>query len=624
MSVVAPALPGKRLARFAAAASWLLPPLLCLILYRRGVTAWFQADDFAWLSLRLQVHDTRSLLHALFAPMAQGTIRPLSERAFFLVFESIFGVNALPFRICVFLTQCANLTLLAAITRRLTGSLLAGFSAAILWLVNNSLAWPMVWTSVYNEILCGFFLMSAFWFLLRYIETGRRAYYLWQWVFFLLGFGALEINVVYPALAALHTYLCARRFFRSTLPLFLPSAIFAIADRVAIPAQRSGPYALHFDRAIPATLLDYVCRALVPLQFGKLEARAGVVLAYLLGAALVGFTAMRVRQKDWLPVFCLGWFFIVLAPLLPLRDHFSIYYLALPSIGLALLAGAAVASAWRSALAWRAIAGILVATYALSMMRAGRDEVAWWHDRSIAIQRMVLGVARAHQLHPREAILLDGVDEQLFLAGVYHHPFAVFGVPAVYLTPGSADRIVPLARNFELPGGPTVHGLNQNQIVVYQVGGRRLKAITAAYTNTIAQKLDTNPPPLVDLGNPLFAYLLGPEWYAPEEGFRWMPRRATLRMAGPRSRSDRLYLNGFCPPAELQAAPMAFRVWLDEMPLGEFLLKTADSPFHVSLALPNQSVGNRQVEIAVEAGRTFRAGQDRRELSLAFWSFEIR
>src|SRR5690349_23941168 len=124
------------------AAYWLAPPLLCLAIYWRGLLAWFQADDFAWLALRLQVHDWRTLLHVLFAPMAQGSIRPLSERGFFLVFEWLFGVSALPFRIWVLLTQCANLALLAAIARRLTGSRTAALWAAILWLVHSSLALP--------------------------------------------------------------------------------------------------------------------------------------------------------------------------------------------------------------------------------------------------------------------------------------------------------------------------------------------------------------------------------------------------------------------------------------------------------------------------------------------------
>ena len=37
--------------------------------------------------------------------MAQGTVRPLSERLFFLGFWHLFGMEALPYRIFVFATQ---------------------------------------------------------------------------------------------------------------------------------------------------------------------------------------------------------------------------------------------------------------------------------------------------------------------------------------------------------------------------------------------------------------------------------------------------------------------------------------------------------------------------------------
>jgi hypothetical protein len=84
--------------RAASAAWWLLPSLLCLALYWRGFTAWFRADDFAWLGAGIYVRNFHDLLVALFAPQAQGTIRPLSERAFFMAGFSLFGLDALPFR----------------------------------------------------------------------------------------------------------------------------------------------------------------------------------------------------------------------------------------------------------------------------------------------------------------------------------------------------------------------------------------------------------------------------------------------------------------------------------------------------------------------------------------------
>ena len=71
----------------------------------------------------------------MFAPLAQGTIRPWSERGFFLLFYSLFGLEALPFRIWVFLTQFANLILVASLTIRITKSRLAGF-------LRPSCGWP--------------------------------------------------------------------------------------------------------------------------------------------------------------------------------------------------------------------------------------------------------------------------------------------------------------------------------------------------------------------------------------------------------------------------------------------------------------------------------------------------
>ena len=214
--------------RVAGAAYWATPSLLCLALYWLGLKAWFQQDDFAWLNLHSRLRETGDLWSLLFAPLAQGTIRPLSERVFFVVLYGLFGLEALPFRIVAFLTQFANLILVSAITRRLTGWRSAGFLAPILWAANGTLATVMSWTSAYNQALCAFFLLVSFWSLLCYVETGRRPHYVLQWVAFLLGFGALEINVVYPAIAAAYVFLAARKYLRPTLWLFAPSVVYAV------------------------------------------------------------------------------------------------------------------------------------------------------------------------------------------------------------------------------------------------------------------------------------------------------------------------------------------------------------------------------------------------------------
>src|ERR1700733_1499572 len=89
---------------------WALPIAFLFWLHADGLNTWFAADDFAWLGLLRNVHNFHDLVSALFAPAAQGTIRPWSERGFFLLFEELFGLDSLPFRICVFVTMVADLT----------------------------------------------------------------------------------------------------------------------------------------------------------------------------------------------------------------------------------------------------------------------------------------------------------------------------------------------------------------------------------------------------------------------------------------------------------------------------------------------------------------------------------
>ena len=240
---------------------WLLPITFLFWLYSTGLRTWFLADDFAWLGLLRDVHTFHDVLSALFTPAAQGTIRPWSERGFFLLFESLFGLDSLPFRICVFATMTANLLLIVWITRRITGS-----RWPVLWqpssgAANTALVTVMSWNSSYNEALCSLFLLGSLVLFIRYAETGRRVFWWWQLVVFILGFGALEINVVYPALAAAYVLFVAPRVrraasFESHPALLHLSRLFLVHMAVA-PVPEDGPYATRIDIKMFRTLATY-------------------------------------------------------------------------------------------------------------------------------------------------------------------------------------------------------------------------------------------------------------------------------------------------------------------------------------------------------------------------------
>src|SRR5215470_13784992 len=237
---------------------WRALPLLVLIgFYWPGLTNWFYQDDFGWLNLRSEVDSVSNLGPALFAPKAHGNMRPLGENAYFLILSSLFGVDALPFRIVAFATQILSLLLLGSVTLRLTASRLAAFCAQILWIANCAIADIMSWTSIYNQVLSGFFFLLAFYFLLRHIETGDRKFYRAQWLAFVLGLGALEINVTYPAVAAVYALLFSRPLLKKILPMFLVSAMWMFVHFHFAPAPLGGPYALHTDSRVFSTLWTY-------------------------------------------------------------------------------------------------------------------------------------------------------------------------------------------------------------------------------------------------------------------------------------------------------------------------------------------------------------------------------
>ena len=613
------------------AAYWTVPSIVCLAIYWPGLLAWFQQDDFVWLNLTNEAHGWDGLLRMLFQPTVQGTWRPLSERVFFLAFGAMFGSDALPYRIWVFLTMFANLALLQSITARLTGWRAAGFWAAILWVANSKLATVMSWSCEYILAACGFFLLLALHFFLRYIETGERRYYRWTWAVFLTGFLAMETNIVFPALIGSYALLCARQYFRRTLPFFAASAVYGLLHLALAPNQGTVPYMMHFDRAIPATMWSYWRRLFEPIELWNLSTfpvPVAIALMAACTAALAAFTIYQTRKKQWLALVLLGWFAIMLGPVVPLRDHITDYYLTLPAMCLAMLGGYALVWAWRQGAVWKIIGAVLVAGFVVQHVPIGRHIAEWYRERGEEQEALVMGVARAHELHPGKVILLDGIGDSLFWGAIQQRPFLFLRIPDVYLTPGSEANISPHPEmdevsKFILPAEEVRRGMNNDQVVIYRAGNGPLRNITHQYILPAGAAGGAGPR-RVDMGDPLAAERLGGGWYAPEPGIRWMARTASVRLPGPRTAGERLYVSAFCPAAQVQPGPLAMTLTVDGIRLAPVRFTKGNAVSTFDFALPAEAVGKSDMDVTVEVERTVRNGADRRDLGLAFGRFEIK
>ena len=527
--------------------AWRVVPLLLLLaFYWPGLTNWFYQDDFGWLNLRHDVHTARDLAPALFAPKAHGNIRPLGENAYWLVLSSIFGVDAWPFRICAFATQIASLLLLGGIVMRLTASRTAAFVAQILWMANAGLAAALCWSSIYNQLLSAFFFLLSFWFFLRQIRSGARRDALGHWAAFVLGLGALEINVVYPAIAAAYAVLFARQHLKTVLPMFGVSAAAVLVHFHFAPADATGVYALHWDGRIFSTLGSYWILALNPSPW----------VAAGLSGAVFGMLAWTVRKREWLGVFAIVWFVATIAPYLPLAEHKMDYYLAVPAIGIAILGAAAVAGAWRPA----ALAA--VAIYLVTCVPHAWAIVQWNHARGIRVEDVVEGVAETRQAQPGKYILLDGVDSGLFWSGIVDLPFRAMEIPHVYLVPGSESRIdapADLVAKYTLPQAPALRALEQNRAVVYEVSGASLRNVTSRYRALAEALWNPQTPRFINLGDDAFAEYLGAGWDPCADGYRLLRGTASVRVGGARRADERLYIGVF------RTTPFALGVRLDGM-----------------------------------------------------------
>jgi len=616
-------------------AAWpAFPVAVFLALYWRGLYIWFIQDDFAWLNLNLRLAEGHPLWRLALEPAAQGTIRPLSERLFFIAFYQWFGLDALPYRAMVYLTQAANLLLVAAIAKRLTGSSPAAVAASLLWVINAGVSTSLSWTSTFNQILCCFFVLSAFLFFVVYTETGDRRFYLAQWLAFLAGFGALELNAAYPALAGAYALLCTRRYLLGTVPLFAVSAVYAALHNLVAPKPQVGPYALYFQWDITKTLIKYVIAL-----FGwthPLEAPAASPTNWLgaIGAvtgllALAAFLAVRSAHWDWRPAFLALWFFIFLGPVLPLREHFSIYYLTLPAVGPAMLGGWAFAAAWQAGPGGRAAAILVVGFYLGVSVATAQTTLSWQLGRSEQVRRLVLGVGRAQELHANKVILLQGVSSELFWACVKDRPFSLVGAAHVYLAPGSAKAIEPhpeLAElsEYELPARPAARLLLAGDAVVYRVSGRRLNNVTRLFRASLGPPERHPPARWVDAGKPWFADQIGAGWQPIEGGYRWMGRRAEITLGGPQTPGETLYVAGFCPARQVAAGPLEFRVSVNGDRPHRVHLTRGDRGFEFRFPLPEQLIGKESVLVSLEVDRTFSPPGDNRELGLAFGLLAIR
>jgi len=352
----------------------------------------------------------------------------------------------------------------------------------------------------------------------------------------------------------------------------------------------------------------------------------GVLGMVLFSATLLGFAGYQAYRRNLIPVFFLAWFVIVLLPVLPFRDNVQDLYLALPVVGLSMLGAYAFDWAWQRPVLYRGVAVVLLALFLVESIPTAYGGTEWYYERSRKVEALVQGVVAEHTRNPGKTILLTGIDSGLFAASIGQHPFAAYGIRNVFLAPGSEAEIAlgnPAAiAEFVLPLAQANDAINHNAVVVLESKEGRLTDVTPQHSAPPVPVSEGEEQRRVDVGDAQYQQQLGPEWYAIDRGFRWMPKRASVHLTGPVAKGDKLSVSGYCPAIQIAKGPLHLVVSINGAPFPAVIIDKGDSPFSFEFALPKDP--RRRIEVQVEVDRTFSTAEDQRSLGLAFGVFEIK
>jgi len=349
-----------------------------------------------------------------------------------------------------------------------------------------------------------------------------------------------------------------------------------------------------------------------------------------LTAAILGYVAYAALRRNMAPAFGLICFFLLLLPVLPLKEHISYYYLALPAMGLSLVGGFAVDSAARGGWWARLIAGSLLFLFLNVQVPYAAWSCRWWYRRSQRIEGVVTGALAVRQAMPSKTLVLTGVDPVIFEGAFVNGAFQAFGASGIYADPDERSMLtakaaiggMDLSSVFPDPAD-FQRGLLQHRVEVLSTVGPVLMDVTPRF-EALAETASLLSLRRLDLAGAIASDCLRGDWHPSDGDHRWMGKKAGVILAGPASQDQQLHLAGFCPGAQVAGGPLVGKILVDGQQIGELRLTRGDADFEAAFRLPPQVVGKPSMEVTIQLDRTFRAAGDVRDLGLSFGTIEVR
>jgi hypothetical protein len=319
------------------------------------------------------------------------------------------------------------------------------------------------------------------------------------------------------------------------------------------------------------------------------------------------------RRRHWGPLFGLLFSLAAIAPMLPLRDHKTDYYLASASLGL-MISFASLLVLTPVALRWAL--GLALLSYLYPSYLVQRDTFEWYLEATGPARTIVRGAMFAHQKYPDKLIVLDGISAELYGNTIADDGLRLIAPDKLRLAPGNGLR----GSTWVLSAEATRVALEKNLARVYRVEGPKLRDVTREWEQHRGPELAGGFAPDVIASEPTFSSQFLDGWYAPADGSRWMSGRALVRLGGgPYGPNAKLRLRFYVPDA---VAGATLRVSMNQSSAGEFPLPAGECIREI--AVPAAARGDNVLLVELQSSKTVRPPNDGRVLSLVWGELGVR
>lgn len=402
----------------------------------------FEGDTIHWFYLRHR--SVQDFLLSFFTLDPAGWYRPLTNRTVQSLFYPLFGFEPPGYRVVHFVLVTSALLAVYKLSSLVTKRRLAASIAAFFFAVHSVNAFTSFDVLFTPEVVYTFFYICAVIAYLRHRETNSRRMLAASVLLFVAGLCSKEAAVTLPVM------LIALDVVLNRAPLLKAAAgarahLLVLAVYVALvfgylevqrPAfqsifARPGPevaYRFSLDRTILDNAGLAVTWAFNMPRGWQTDGRnlRGWMMTYLKGfrvlVLLLGAGVLLLPERRLMAA-GFAWFFIAVAPGLPLFEHFLPQYLFLPLAGFSIAIGTIFDAAWRKAAtvgtlyerpAGAATAAVFVVLAGICAFGARNDmrnnRVLGWSSR-VALNSMNDLKAAHPALQPHTTIYFSDADE---------------------------------------------------------------------------------------------------------------------------------------------------------------------------------------------------------------------